>query len=465
MFPKVFALRFPNITNLWSNPFSYNFPKSSKFRQALATTALLLAFALLLPVGAFSQSKKELEDKRKKIIRDIQATERMIKKTAKNKEAAYDRYLALQSQIQSREALIGNLQAEIAAAEDGIVRNQMVIASLSNDVTKMRDEYGRTLRNAFRRKTLTNPILYILSAESLNQVFRRWLFLRKYDERRSEQAKAIRLTQEMLSKKSSGLEETRLEKENLLISVQGQKATLTGELSEKNSMLKDLGRDESRLKSDLEKKQATHEALNNAIEGVIQEEVRKRVEEARSKPKAAAPKVETPEKKPGASPPSTPSAPEKERPTPPEAKARADEDNVTFNFRKSKGRLPWPVESGFISRGFGKQKHPTLKNIEITNNGVDIRTEEGANVRCVADGRVAGIQFVPGHDYTVIVQHGDYYTVYTNLASSNLTKGAELKARQNIGQVSTNNITGTSELHFELWQQKERLNPAVWIKK
>ncbi|MBC7777600.1 MAG: peptidoglycan DD-metalloendopeptidase family protein [Phycisphaerae bacterium] len=431
------------------------------FRKVVTTAGILFAIALLLPVSVFAQSKKELEDKRKKIIRDIQSTERMIKKTAKTKEATYDRYLALQSQIQSREALIRNLQAEIEDAETGIVRNQTVIASLSNDVTKMRDEYGRTVRNAYRRKTLSNPIFYILSAESLNQVFRRWLFLRKYDERRSEQAKAIRLTQEMLSKKTSNLEETRLNKENLLISIQGQKSTLTGELTEKNTMLKDLGKDEARLKSDLEKKQATHEALNNAIEGVIQEEVRKRVEEARSKPKPVTPKTE----KPITTPSPSPTKPEKAKPVAPEAKPRTDEDAVSFNFRKNKGRLPWPVENGFISRGFGKQKHPTLKNIEITNNGVDIRTEEGATVRCVADGRVAGIQFVPGHDYTVIVQHGDYYTVYTNLASSSLSKGEELKARQSIGQVSTNNITGTSELHFELWQQKERLNPATWIKK
>ncbi|MFN0036262.1 MAG: murein hydrolase activator EnvC family protein [Saprospiraceae bacterium] len=422
--------------------------------------SLLLAAALLLPVSAFAQSKKELEDKRKKIIRDIQSTERMIKKTAKTKEATYDRYLALQSQIESRESLIQNLETEIVAAEEGVARNQAVIASLTNDVLKMREEYGRTIRNAFRRKTLSNPLLYFLSAESLNQAFRRWLFLRKYDERRREQAEAIRFTQQVLAKKATNLEETRIDKENLLISMQGQKSTLTGELTEKNAMLKDLGNDEARLKADLEKKQAAHEALNSAIEDVIQENVRKRTEEARSKPKPAAPNPETPEKKPLESPTATAPKPEKAKPAP-----RAGEDDVSFNFRKNKGRLPWPVESGFVSRGFGKQKHPTLKNIEVTNNGVDIRTEEGAAVRCVADGRVAGIQFVPGHDYTVIIQHGDYYTVYTNLASTSLSKGEEVKAKQNIGQVSTNNITGTSELHFEVWQQKERMNPALWIKK
>ena len=459
MCPKLFALRSLSIMKRSiSAPISYR-------RKIVTCVSILLAMAFLFPVSILAQSKKELEDKRKKIIRDIQATERMIQKTAKTKEATYDRFVALQSQIESREALIENLKAEIQAAEFGIERNQLVITALSKDVTTMREEYGQTVRNAFRRKTLSNPILYILSAESLNQAFRRWLFLRKYDERRSEQAEAIRFTQEMLSRKSQGLEETRVEKENLLNSIQGQQSTLTGELTEKDAMLKDLSKDETRLKSELEKKQAAHEALNSAIEGMIQENVRKRVEEARSKPKVNVPKVETPEKKPEEKPLATLPKAEKAKPAVAELKPLADEDNESFNFRKNKGRLPWPVESGFISRGFGTQKHPTLKNISITNNGVDIRTEEGAMVKCVADGKVAGVQFVPGHDYTLIVQHGDFYTVYTNLASTNLAKGDEIRAKQNVGPVSTNNITGTSELHFELWQQKERMNPALWIKK
>lgn len=417
---------------------------------------LLVVFALLLPVLAFAQSKKELEEKRKKILRDIQSTERMIQKTSKNKAAAYDRYLALQSQIRSREALIRNLQAEITATENGILRNQNVIASLGQDVTKMREEYALTVRTAYRRKTLSNPLLFILSADNLNQAFRRWLFLRKYDERRREQAEAIRQTQEMLSNKTATLKSTRMEKEQLLVSVQAQKATLLGEMTEKNALLEDLKKDEGRLKTDLEQKQIAHEALNATIEKIIREEVRKRVDEARSKP--ANPVAEVAEKRPES--PSTSVSVEKDKPA-----IRSGEDNVSFNFRKNKGRLPWPVESGFISRGFGKHQHPSLKNIEITNNGVDIRTEEGAIVRCVAEGVVAGVQFVPGHDYTVIVQHGDFYTVYSNLASTKLGKGDALRSKDVIGEVATNNITGTSELHFEVWQQKERMNPALWIKK
>jgi hypothetical protein len=259
--------------------------------------ALAAAFCLAIPAPMLAQSKKELEDKRKKIIRDIETTQRMIQKTAKNKEAAYDRYLALRKQVESREALIRNLQAELVAADDGISRNQAVIASMSNDVAKMREEYGKTVRAAFRRKTLSNPLLYLLSAESLNQAFRRWLFLRKYDQHRREQAEAIRLTQEMLSKKATALTAIRTEKEQLLLAEQAQKAALSGELSEKNALLQELKKDENRLKTDLDKKKAAHEALNSAIEAIIQEEVRKRVEEARSKAQPAAPKAEAPEKK------------------------------------------------------------------------------------------------------------------------------------------------------------------------
>jgi murein hydrolase activator len=428
----------------------------------LTLTACVLLAALVLPSALFSQSKKELEDRRKKIVRDISATERMIKKTARSKEAAYDRYVALQSQIQSRAELIETIESEIVAADEGMARNQSVIAALMQDVGKMREEYGRTVRNAFRQKTLSNPLLYLFSAASLNEAFRRWLFLRKYDQFRREQAEAIRATQEMLARKSEALAQTKIEKENLLVSMQGQRATLVTELSQKNEMLKFLSKDEARLKSDLEKKEAAHEALNQSIERVIQEEVRKRVDEARSRPQSPTEKTETPVNQPNTSKPVA-AKPEKNKPL--SAPADLGSDAVSGNFQRSKGRLPWPVESGFVSRSFGRQKHPTLKNIEITNNGIDIRTEESAAVRAVFEGRVAGVQFIPGHDYTVILQHGDYYTVYSNLSETSLSKGDMVKGKQPIGRVSNNPITGTSELHFELWFQKERINPSLWIKK
>ncbi|MBL7827840.1 MAG: peptidoglycan DD-metalloendopeptidase family protein [Saprospiraceae bacterium] len=422
---------------------------------------VVLLFAL--PYSMLAQSKKELEEKRKKIIRDIAATEKMIQKTKANKEATYDRFIALQNQIDSRESLIQTINYELVAAEEGIQRNQIVIASLERDVVHLKEEYGRTIRRAFRQKTINNPLLFILSAESLNQAFRRWLFIRKYDERRREQAKAIASTQAMLKSRTAVLQSTIQDKEQLLQSMEGQKASLSQELVEKNNILQFLAKDEVRLKTDLDKKQAAHEALNQAIERIISTEVQKRVDEARAKPAPAPAPAKPPAEKPNAT--ATPK-PEKKEAAPSESTPLpATTDALTGSFAKNRGRLPWPVESGFVSKTFGRQKHPTLKNIEITNNGIDIRTEENASVRAVFEGVVAGTQYIPGHDYTVILQHGDFYTVYSNLSQTSLNKGDSVKAKQPIGTVSTNSITGTTELHFELWQQKERLNPGLWIKR
>lgn len=417
--------------------------------------SVVIVFLLLMPLSAFSQNKKELEDKRKKLLRDIEMTGGLLKKTTKTKEATYDRFVALQSQIERREKLILNIEAEIAGAETGIDRNSAVIEALNGDIVKMQSEYGRMVRSAFRRKMMSNPLLYILSADNLNQAFRRWLFLRKYDDFRKKQADAIAHTREMLSKKVITLEETRREKETLLMSLRGQKTILTTEMADKNSLLQTLSEDESRLKTELKKKQAAHEALNQAIERTIQEEITKRTAEARrARPSQPAQPNNNSR---------TNTAPSNTRPV--EAAPEVEMDNTSIGFQQKRGQLPWPVEDGFISRSYGRQKHPTLKNIEITNNGIDIRTDESATVRAVYEGRVAGVQFIPGHDYTVILQHGNYYTVYSNLAEASVGKGDQVRARQVIGRVSTNTVTGASELHFELWNQKERMNPEGWIRK
>ena len=413
--------------------------------------SLFAVFLLLLPLSAFSQSKKELEDKRKKLLRDIEVTGGLLKKTTKTKEATYDRYVALQSQIERREKLIQNIEDEIVSAEKGIDRNAAVIDALNRDIVKMQVEYGRMVRSAFRRKMLSNPLLYILSADNLNQAFRRWLFLRKYDDFRKEQAEAIADTKEMLSKKVISLEETRREKETLLMSLRGQKTILSTEMADKNNMLQTLSEDENRLKAELKKKQVAHEALNRTIERVIQEEITKQTAEAR-RTRPAQPNNSKTNTAPGIAK-SAESAPE------------VVLDNTSLAFQQKRGQLPWPVDDGFISRSYGRQKHPTLKNIEITNNGIDIRTNDAAAVRAVYEGKVAGVQFIPGHDNTVIIQHGNYYTVYSNLSETNVAKGDPIRARQVIGRVSTNTITGASELHFELWNQKERMNPEGWIRK
>ncbi len=449
MFQNLFALKFRVPTNA--------FPKAPR------TLLLIFLGVLLWPVAGITQTKKELEDKRKQLIRDIQVTDKLLEKTTQTKEATYDRYVALQDQIGSRQKLVTTLSDEITQADNGIMGSNTQIETLNADLARMKVEYGYLVRHAFRRKMLTNPLLFLLSAENLNQAFRRWIFLRKYDDFRQKQAAFIAATRLSLQQRIADLAETRAKKAELQGSIQSQQEILTHEMEAKNLIVKTLEKDEQRLKTELKEKEKAREVLNQTIEKVIAEEVRKSVEEARkvrAKPAAPPPVAEKPAVKapPVAGKPAAP-APEVAAP-----EVRA-EDNFSRDFQMNRGKLPWPVESGFIARGYGTQKHPTLKNIEITNNGVDIRTEESAIVYAVFAGRVAGVQFIPGHDYTVIIQHGIFYTVYANLSETSLNKDDVVRGKQPIGRVSNNAITGTTELHFELWNQKERMNPALWIKK
>jgi len=442
---------------------------------------------LLQPATLIAQNKKNLEDKRKKLTKEIEITSKLLDKTKQNKSAVYERFVTLQNQIERREDLIQTIENEIVESENIITRNTGVIAALNEDVSKMRAEYGQILRTSFRLKALNNPLMFLLSAENLNQAYRRWIFLRNYNKYRVGQQEAIAFTQSILSKKivSLGLEKT--EKEQLLMEMQGQKGTLTTELTDKNTMLQTLSTDEAKLRSELEEKQKTKAALDNSIERTIAEEERKKDEitVAKNKKKAAAsppPKAANPVPKPAIPAPSVPNVLPKPIDNPPKPvtepapkpqkavvteapeKEVEVEDITSQSFQKLRGRLPWPVDGGFIARAYGKQKHPTLKNIEITNNGIDIRSSEEAPVRSVFEGKVAGVQYIPGHDYTVIIQHGNYYTVYSNLSETNLSKGDIVAAGSLVGKVSTNPISGAAELHFELWREKERLNPASWIK-
>lgn len=472
----IFLVTIPDFKRMkvFGNSIHFFWKKSSWGYQLAANIVVLCC--VLLSHETVAQNKTSLEDKRKKLTHEIEITNKLLSKTKKSKSTTFEQFVTLQNQIERRESLIQTIDNEINESEESISRNSAVIEALSGDIAQMREEYGKTLRTAFRRKTLTNPLLFILSAENINQAFRRWLFLRKYNHFRMGQAEAISFTKEILSKKLTSLEHEKSTKEQLRIEMTGQRGTLTTELVDKNDLLKSLSQNEEKLLAELKEKQTAKLALDNSIERIISTEIRKKEEKEATKKRATADKK--------AQPPPPPAAPEKNapeavstpkvnqtppgkpitKPTVPPPSAEVEEDALSMAFKKQKGSLPWPVEDGFVARAFGRQKHPTLKNIDITNNGIDIRTSDDAPVRAIFDGKVAGVQYIPGHDYTIIIQHGNYYTVYSNLSQTSLNKGDQVGAGNSIGTVSTNPISGAAELHFELWKEKERMNPAIWIK-
>lgn len=391
----------------------------------------LLFLTVLTPLCG--QNRKELENKRKKLIEDIQQTTNKLQETQKSKAAAFDRYLTLQRQIGKRQQLIETLQEEIAVTDESINRTNEVVDALAQDIERLRSDYATMLRAAYRQRANQSQLIFLFSANSINQVFRRWQYLRQYNRYRQKQAKLILETQTTLKAKAEQLTLRQQEKKVLLSSEKSQQLLLDRELDDKNKLVRSLKRNESRLSAELERQQRAHQKLNGAIESIIREEMARKRKATRSAEKAE---------------------------TPASANAKIETDPTSISFQQNKGRLPWPVQ-GEVVRNFGVQAHPTLKGIEITNNGIDIQSAGQAEVQAIFEGKVAGTQFIPGYQNLVILQHGNYYTVYSNLEEVYVRRGEQVALGQTIGQLSKSK----NELHFELWRDKQHQNPLSWLLK
>lgn len=378
-------------------------------------------------VPAFSQSRSELETKRIKLLEEIEQTTTQLSKTRKDKAATLDRYITLKRQIEKRQELILTLKKEIAYADTSIVRSQEIISSLERDLSSLKQEYGAMLRMAYRHQRNHSLLTFLFAADSFNDLLKRWQYLRQYEKYRQRQAGLILETRTALTGKVQQLETQKQEKDSLLVGQESQKQLLAQELTDKNTLLNTLKTSERKLASSLESQQEAHDRLNDAIENIIQTEMAlKRVEARKPEVLASTPEI---------------------------AKV------VAGDFQKNKGALPWPVKKGTISRNFGTQPHPTIPTITISNNGIDIKTDKQAKVYAVYGGKVVGTQYIPGYQNMIILQHGAYYTVYSNLEKIFVKRGDIIEAQTVIGRVNSDK----PEVHFEVWREKQRLNPTAWV--
>ncbi|HHH49878.1 MAG TPA: hypothetical protein ENK52_02740 [Saprospiraceae bacterium] len=391
-------------------------------------------FLIGFSLSAFAQTRNELQQNRKQLLKEIKITSNLLSQTSKNKNAALVEYTTLQKQIKTRKKLVNTLKLELQQADIRINRTTEVIESMEEDIIILKEEYNKMLRNAFRQKLSNSTLWFLFSADSFNQAIQRWRYIKQYEHYRKRQADLILKTKYTLAEKVAALEESKKEKTALLNEQQAQQNKLAKELERRNKILRSLRRDEKHLKSELRKQRIAHEKMNQAIEGVIHNEMRSRRKNSRSE-------------------------------TALNSNNNANiSKRLTGSFSKNKGLLPWPVKDGVITKWFGKQQHPTLPRVMITNNGIDIRSTKNASVSAVFDGVVASKQFVPGYNNMLIIRHGNYYTVYSNLDAVFVKKGDKITIGQQIGQASTNQNSNLSEVHFEIWHDKVRLNPSDWIK-
>jgi len=404
----------------------------------LAGLIITLMGLVFFPFAQNQQSKEKLLDKKKKIEEEINYYKKLLDETKKNKDISLNQVVLLKNQIAKREELISGINDEIGGLEQKISQNNLEIQRSNEQLAAMKDEYAELIYNAYKNRNANDRLTLIFAANDFNQAFRRIKYFQQYNEYLRRQIALIKQTKEFIAQKNKELVQQKLTKEDLLKASEEEKLKLNAEKTKKDSDLKKLKQKESDLKKSLKKKENEALALKKKIEAAIAAEINK----SASKTNKTVTKTTT----------------VKNVLTP-------EEKIVSDNFMSNKGKLPWPVERGAITSYFGEHPHPVLDGIKIKNNGIDISTTAGSPARAVLGGTVSSIVTITNNNMAVIIRHGEFFTVYSNLGSVSVSKNQSVATKQSLGTIYTNSEEGKTELHFEVWQGKVICNPTEWLAK
>ena len=404
----------------------------STSQQVQRSKFLVLLFLLMINIAAWSQSTESLEKKINSIQKDIKLAEKLLKETSKNKETTINQVSLLQTQIKQRESLIRTYQNQVNALNRDIQKNKNEIAALKKDLTLFQKEYANLLLIAYRNKGKTNNLLFIFSSEDFNQAMRRMRYIRELNDLVKVKIEEIKDTQEKINEQLEKNESNRREIEKVMAKEKEENASLKKDRDKLNKDVASLKKKESQIQSDIKKKENETKKLKKQIEKIIAEEIKKAKEREELAKKNNTKSVDY---------------------------------NLSSNFAQNKGKLPYPVEQGIITGKYGLSPHPTQKKVTVNNNGVDISTTKGAKARSVFDGEVSYVM-LQGNNNVILIRHGLYFTLYSNLEKVFVKTGDKVATGQEIGRVHTNVSDGKTILHFEIWQEnRTTVNPALWIKK
>jgi septal ring factor EnvC (AmiA/AmiB activator) len=400
--------------------------------------AMLLAFLCLYgtnPLFAQKASKSsriELQNKRKALYEDMNNTKDILRTTRSERNASLNELILVEKKINNRNQIISNLAEHIDLLDNRIADIEFQIDSLGIALEELQEDYAKSARNAYINRSDYNKLLFLFSAKNVNDAYRRMKYLDYYRQYRKNQVLNIYSTNETLKSKLIDLQQEKDEQSHLLGNRQKERETLEAEKTNKDQILKTLKTKEKQMEQKLREKQTALDQLNKQIKDLIAKATATNTKStSANKPKALD--------------------------TSPESL------KLSENFAQNKGKLPWPVEKGVITANFGNNPHPVLKNITTTNNGIDISTEPNANVRAVFEGKVSNILFNPTFQWAVIIKHGNYFTVYTNMNEPTVNKGDMVKTKQSIGTVYFNTDENEAVVHLEVWESNNKLNPAPWL--
>lgn len=375
---------------------------------------------------SYSQSRSSLEKRKAANQRRIAEATKILQQTQNKKKSSLGQYRALINQINERQKLINTIQTEVDFLNEEINENEQLIRALEEDLSNLKKEYTAMLYAAQKNKGAIQKIMFLFSAGDFNQFRRRLQYLEQYAEARKAQAREIEKVREYIDEQNRNLILSRNQKEALLNEQKEETRKLESLRKQQQQLLTQLGKKEKELREELKKRKADAAKLEKLIKSLVEKEVK------RSASKTGRIAL-------------TPEAAQ-----------------LAATFEKNKRKLPWPVRAGFISERFGENNHPVLKGVKVKNDGVDIQSQEGEDVRAVFEGTVLTVAIIPGNNSAVMVKHGNYITVYAGIRNVSVKKGDKVMTKDVIGQVATDS-NGVSKMQFQIWRDFEKLNPEDWL--
>jgi len=375
----------------------------------------------------YAQTKEELEKRKVKTQEEIAYTNRLLEETQQKKQSSLNRVRIINKRIQLRNQLLRSINQEISLYTEDIENKRSLIDELETDMELVKRQYEMLVQFAFWNKNKNDRLMFVLSADNFNMAYKRMKYIQQYTRHRKEKALLILSIQSELKVEIKELEEIVLQKEALARQKAGENRNLEREKQNKDQMVMELSGQEKKLKSKIAENRKIARRLEKEIAAIITAEASK----GRSRNMY-------------------------DQLTP-------EEKLISDNFMGNKGKLPWPTERGVVTSRFGKHQHAVLKQVTVQNDGIDISTVQGAEARALFDGVVSKVVAILGANYTVIMRHGNFLTVYQNLINVRVKPGEAVMVKQVLGTVFTEEETNSTLLHIEIWKELNKQNPEDWL--
>ena len=384
----------------------------------------ILLLLLLAAIPVCGQSVKDLQKQRQQAQKQLEQTNQMLKQTKSNETATINKLNLLSKDINTRKQLISGINTEIRALDDEMGLLSRKKDTLQRELNQLKEDYANLIRQTHYASIQQSPLLFLLSSENFNQLIRRVRYMQEFAQYRKMQVRQIEGKQKEIDEQNTLLQENRRDRQDALKLQKREQENLARDERKQKKMLQELQKKEKDLLAQQKKQQKRMNDLNKKIDELINKDVKRTANTLTT-----------------------------------------EEKLLAGGFEKNKGRLPWPTEKGYISGQFGVQQHPTLAHVTVNNRGVYIQTTSGSNARAVYDGEVSAI-FVNDGQNVVIVKHGNYRTVYSNLTTLFVKTGDKLTAKQKIGKIYTDpDNDNRTELFFQVRKDTDVLDPSDWLAK